>query len=151
MDDADEAADSDKAGHKRAVKYTHKALEERLNRLINLRKSKMAQITIHMNEIDKLKDNYENVEKVEQEVLTKLTKLYEEFMELNENIQELLLDEEKEDDQCIWFEPKSSKIREFVLATEQWIESVKDTNAAKIEDIEPGDNVSEVASAVRKN
>ncbi len=31
MDDADETADSDKAGHKRAVKYTHKALEERLN------------------------------------------------------------------------------------------------------------------------
>ncbi len=40
--------------HKRTVKYTHKALEERLNRLIHLRKSK---ITIHMNEIDKLKEN----------------------------------------------------------------------------------------------
>ncbi len=85
MDDADETADSDKAGHKRAVKYTHKALEERLNRLIHLRKSK---ITIHMNEIDKLK---ENDAKVEQEVLTKLTKLYQECMELNENIQEMFL------------------------------------------------------------
>ncbi len=85
MDDADETADSDKAGHKRAVKYTHKALEERLNRLIHFRKSK---ITIHMNEIDKLK---ENDAKVEQEVLTKLTKLYQECMELNENIQEMFL------------------------------------------------------------
>ncbi len=85
MDDADETADSDKAGHKRTVKYTHKALEERLNRLIHLRKSK---ITIHMNEIDKLK---ENDAKVEQEVLTKLTKLYQECMELNENIQEMFL------------------------------------------------------------
>ncbi len=84
MDDADETADSDKAGHKRAVKYTHKALEERLNRLIHLRKSK---ITIHMNEIE-LK---ENDAKVEQEVLTKLTKLYQECMELNENIQEMFL------------------------------------------------------------
>ncbi len=85
MDDADETADSDKAGHKRTVKYTHKALEEHLNRLIHLRKSK---ITIHMNEIDKLK---ENDAKVEQEVLTKLTKLYQECMELNENIQEMFL------------------------------------------------------------
>ncbi len=88
MDDADETADSDKAGHKRTVKYTHKALEERLNRLIHLRKSK---ITIHMNEIDKLKENDAQVEKVEQEVLTKLSKLYQECMELNENIQEMFL------------------------------------------------------------
>ncbi len=48
-------------------------------------------------------------------MLTKLTKLYQEFMELNENIQELLLDEEKEDDQRIWFEPKSSKSENLFL------------------------------------
>lgn len=150
MDDAEEIADSDKVGHKRAVKYTHKAQEERLNRLVNLRKSKMAQITIQMKEIDKLKENDENVEKIEQEVLTMLTKLYQEFIELNENTQELLLDDEKEDDQRIWFEPKSSKIRDFILATEQWIEHVKDASAAKNEEIEPGDSVSEVASATRK-
>ncbi|KAL0157129.1 hypothetical protein M9458_048375, partial [Cirrhinus mrigala] len=150
MDDADETADSDKDGHKRAVKYTHKALEARLNRQVNLRKAKMAQITIHMNEIDKLKENDENVEKIEQELLTQLNKLYQEFIELNDNVQELLLDEEKGDDQRIWFEPKSSKIGEFVLGTERWIEKVKDANAAKNEDVEPGDSVSEVASTVRK-
>lgn len=99
----------------------------------------MAQITIQMKEIDKLKENDENVEKIKQDVLTMLTKLYQELIELNENIQKHLLDDEKEDDLCIWFEPKSSKIRDFVLATKQWIEHVKDVSAAKNEDIEPGD------------
>ena len=40
--------------------------------------------------------------------------------------------------------------RRFVLATEQWIEHVKDESAAKIFALEPGDSISEGASAVRK-
>lgn len=150
MDDAEEIADPDKDGQKREPKYTQKALEERLNRLVNLRKSKMAQITIQMKEIDKLKENDENVEKIKQEVLSTLTKLYQEFIELNEKLQELLQDEEKEDDQRIWFEPKSSNIRDFILTTEQWIEHVRNASAAKNKEISPSDSVSEVASVVRK-
>lgn len=50
--------------------------------------------------------------------------------------------------QHVWFD--MTKIRDFVLATEQWIKHVKDESAAKNYDIEPGDSISEGDLAVRK-
>ena len=130
--------------HKRERKLTPKAMEEKLQRLISQRKSKMTQLVIKMKEIDNMKKNGEHVDKVEQEILHGFFKLYEEFTQLNDEVMQLLPADEVSKDQINWYEPKAASIKGFVFGTESWIKAQRDRLVVE-DEIGPQDSVSEVA------
>lgn len=128
---------------KREPKYTQRALEEKLHRLISHRKSKMAQITAKMKEIDNMKNNEEHFRNVEEEILPHFVTLYEELIMLNESVVKMLPTDEATSNQLDWYEPRAAAIKEFVLDTERWI---KKQRSKEMDDgVSPNDSVSMVS------
>lgn len=95
---------------KREPKYTEKALVEKLHRLISHRKTKMAQITAKMKEIDNMKNNEEHVSRVESEILPHFVTLYEELIMFNESVVQMLPTDEATSNQLTWYEPRATAI-----------------------------------------
>lgn len=148
--------------HKRTPKPTVKAMEEKLNRLRNERKKKLAQLIRKRKEIETLKKDKVNDQLIKDEVLFIFGKFFGEFKELNVEILPLLDDKDREDDQTNWYIPNCVDLEDFVQETEDWIERVRiaSTTEAKADldtdenddddDVQPSDSISEVISRTTK-
>lgn len=140
--------------HKRELKPTEKAKEERLHRLNGLRRAKLGQLTKKVNELKRLKENDSNVDKVEEEILNDFAKLYGEFNDINKEFVTLLPEEEASEDQQHWFNPKSANIEQFVRITEKWIKGVREGTkedheeeaCSSEDDIRPEDSASRASN-----
>lgn len=129
---------------RRERKLTPKAVEEKLQRHISQRKSKMTQLITKMKEIDNIKENGDYVDYVEQELQYSFYKLFEEFTQLNNEVRQLLPAEEVSKDQINWYEPKAASIKGFVFGTESWLKEQRE-KLVEEDEIGPQDSVSEVA------
>nr|XP_049612597.1 uncharacterized protein LOC125990036 isoform X1 [Syngnathus scovelli] len=134
---------------KREPKYTQKALEEKLQRLIGQRRAKMAHITAKMKEMDNMKNNEEHVDKRESETLQSFYKLHEEFILLNNNIVQMLPEDEADTDQRDWYESKAATIKQFLHETEGWIQERK-RSVHNEEEVAPYDSISVIADLRRQ-
>lgn len=110
---------------KRRIKLTPKALEEKLDKQMNLRKRALARLASKAEEIEKLMKNDSNALIVEKDHLCDYSKLLNEFIEVNNVISELLSEDERKADQQYWSEPNLTKYEHFLTKLEQWIIKAK--------------------------
>lgn len=89
---------------KRKIKLTTKALEEKLNKQMNLRKRVLARLVSKAEEIENLMRNDSNALLVEKDHLSDYSKFLNEFTEVNNTVSELLSDDERKADQQYWSE-----------------------------------------------
>jgi len=116
---------------KRAPKPTEKAKEEKIKRLKGERKGKLIQLTKQKNDLDKLKEDENNVHLIKDEALLVFEKYFGEYERLNEELCELLDLEEKQIDQET-FENRYSGFKQFLHETNEWIaDVVKDPQEAE--------------------
>ncbi|KAK0150019.1 hypothetical protein N1851_009254 [Merluccius polli] len=128
MADHERAETDGNAGkdHKRAVKYTAKAIEEKLHKQMNARKRTLSRLTNKMKNIESLMENYDTAYIVEKDHLSDYSKLLSEFIQANNAICLLLQDDdEREADQLYWFLPNLVKCQSFLAKTEKWIVHVR--------------------------
>lgn len=131
-------------GHKRAIKYTAKGLEEHQSRQINARRTKLSQITSKTNKLKGLMQLNENPDIVD-EHLMECSKLIKDFLLINEDVLMLLSDEEKDADQTVWFKPKLDQMNKFMCEVERWLTAARQQSQ---EDVGPEDSASMAGSSV---
>lgn len=110
---------------KRKIKLTPKALEEKLDKLMKLRKGVLARLVSKAEEIENLMSSDANALVVEKDHLREYSKLLNEFIEVNNAVSELLSEEERKADHQYWSEPNLNKYENFLTTLEQWIIEVK--------------------------
>lgn len=110
---------------KRRIKLTPKALEEKLEKNMTLRKRVLARLVSKAEEIKRLMSDDSNAHVVEKDHLREYSKLLNEFIEVNNTISELLSEDERTADQQYWSEPNLTKYENFLTTLEQWIIEVK--------------------------
>lgn len=144
---------------KREPKPTAKAMEEKIKRLRNERKGKLALLT-RKKEIEILMTDKNNAEVVKEEVLFIFEKFFGEFKALNTEILPLLEEDDKQEDQCNWYLPKCLEFEDFTQKTESWIEMALthckgevcgDVDDETHDDVQPSDSISEVIGQTRRN
>lgn len=84
---------------KRAPKPTERAVEEKIRRLKDERKGKLAQLTKQRNDIETWKEDEGNVETLKWENMPKLERCFGEYKRLNEELCEIMSEDEQETDQ----------------------------------------------------
>lgn len=132
---------------------TDKAVEEKRNKLVQLRRSKLAQLSGKANEIEHLMDDDANVSTVKQKLRIDYQELVREFGERNYALQQFMPDEDFTNDHLSWYEPKASEINIFVAKVERWMQKVEErAKQAKLcdEEVKPTDSVSTILSATSR-
>lgn len=94
--------------------------ERQLFKLIGTRRGKLGALTRQRNEINALSEAGDTTEEVEQQ-LRDFIRYLQEFEKLQESVQSLLSDEEKEHDPNDWYEPKMSQFKKFLMGVEFWL------------------------------
>lgn len=136
----------------RSRRLTEKALEEKLQRNIALRRRKLGALTSKINEVETMMNDAQNLQSVKDVMENYFQIALSEFSCLNNEVASLLPEDEKIFDQDKWFEPKMASIKEFMKATKRWIAAVHETPLQKQYDVEvdlqetvkPNDSVSQV-------
>lgn len=148
---------------KRQIKLTTKALEDKLDKQMKLRKRVLAHLVSKAEEIENLMINDSNALLVEKDHLSDYSKYLNEFIEVNNAVSELLSDDERKADQQYWSEPSLTKYENFLTKLELWIiearrhakaiseqESIMKDGAmtrqseSAVEDVNPDDSASAV-------
>lgn len=114
--------------HKRAPKPTEKALEEKLHRIIGLRRAKLSALTSNIKTLERLMNDDENLQNVHDLMQLDFAQLLAEFNDLNVQVQDLLSEDERIADQQNWFQPKMDSVNIFRNKTENWIAAVAEKN-----------------------
>lgn len=142
----------------RAVKITPKAMEERLQRIINLRKAKLAKLTGTVKQVRQLMENECDTSLTEVTQLMKdFNERFGEFCGLNTNVKEVLQQMPEEDltkDQENWFEPKADSFKAFAETASAWIDkmAMRAVEAEKCnEDVDPSDSISNASVSKRSD
>lgn len=138
---------------KRQAKPTVKALEDALQRKIGSRKAALGQLTVKKNELLQLMDDDSNVEVVENKLTGEFNELFGEFCELNTSVKGLFLqcslEDDMNNDQQDWFEPKADSFKGFTEQVDGWIKDVqkRKEEAKKVDEtVKPSDSISVAAS-----
>ena len=129
---------------KRKIKLTSKALEEKLDTKMRVRKRVLARLVSKAEEIENLMKNDSNAFLVEKDHLSDYSKFLYEFIEANEVVSELLQDEEREADQLHWSKPNLPKLKSFLAQIEQWIVEARQHAETVTEQVDPDDSASTV-------
>ena len=109
-----------------------------LIKAIASRRGKLGVLTHKNNEINALLEIGESKENVRKHAEA-LNKYLEEFIELQNTVQNLLSsEEEKEADNTDWFEPKLGLFKEFINGINKWMDKVETTE--EVEDEEENNN-----------
>ncbi|KAL7878886.1 hypothetical protein AOLI_G00098600 [Acnodon oligacanthus] len=148
-----ESADSTTAAGSRKIKLTAKANDERLQRVVSAKKSKLGQLTSRMNQMVQLMDEGDdgNLQIVQTMLAVQFNKLFGEFCELNTTVKALLQqisEDEMNEDQDKWFEPRANTFEDFLERAKVWMKEVhlRITESEKHnEEVEPSDSVSAVS------
>ena len=137
--------------------------ERTLFKLIGTRRGRLGVLTRKRNEIAALMEAGDTREEVQESVL-KFLRFFKGFIELQETIQALLPEDEKEHDQNEWFEPKAAHFREFLDGVQLWImeaeateqnvevvavelgQGADDVHTECAESVSPHDSVSQAAA-----
>lgn len=114
----------EQSGEKRTIKMTEKALEETKTKLINARKYKLSQISGMINHLDELMQTDENADIVKNKVRVDYDRLHQEFCEINTRLSKYMGEQDYEEDQRIWFEPKNKHMTDYFWKCEQWMKNV---------------------------
>lgn len=122
---------------RRKVKLTSKALEEKLEKRMKVRKRVLTRLVSKAEEIENLMKNDANAYLVEKDNLSDYSKFLNEFIEANNAVSELLPDDEKEADQLYWRELNLTKFENFLAKIEQWIVEVRQQAEAVTEHATP--------------
>ena len=101
----------------RTRRLTEKALEEKLQKNIALRRRKLGALTSKINELEKMMSDTQNVHKVKDVMENDFPLSLNELYCLNKEVASLLPEDEKTFDQEQWFESKMASIKEFMKAT----------------------------------
>lgn len=131
---------------KRAPKPTERAVEEKIQRLKDERRGKLAQLTKQRNNIETLKQDECNVDIIKEETLLKFERCFGEYKRLNEELCELLSEDDQKVDQET-YESRHGELKAFIQETNKWIASVKRDSQDEEDDVRPHDSVS-VANSV---
>lgn len=137
---------------KRPVKLTEKATEEKLFRLLGTRRGVLSRLTTLRREVAGLITLADNLPTVQEIMNEEFNPAFQQFIEITEQLGDLLPEDEKEADLNNWFEPKMIVIRQFTEETKKWIEqetlSLQQTNQENQaeEEIDPDDSVSQVSN-----
>lgn len=107
----------------RSHKLTEKALEERLQRCIALRRRTLGILTSKRKELESMMSDAQNLHRVKNMMENDFATSLNEFNRLNNEVANLLTEDEKTADQEIWFEPKMAAIKGFMKTTKNWIAS----------------------------
>lgn len=110
-------------GKGRSHKLTEKALEERLQRCIALRRRTLGILTSKRKELESMMSDAQNLHRVKNMMENDFATSLNEFNRLNNEVANLLTEDEKTADQEIWFEPKMAAIKGFMKTTKNWIAS----------------------------
>ncbi|KAL4009499.1 hypothetical protein ACER0C_003351 [Sarotherodon galilaeus] len=142
----------------RAVKITPQAMEERLQRVVNLRKAKLAKLTGTVKQVRQLMENECDASLAEATHLMKdFNERFGEFCDLNTNVKEVLQQMPEEDltkDQEKWFEPKADSFKAFAETASAWIDkmAMRAVEAEKCnEDVDPSDSISNASVSKRSD
>ncbi|CAI5649405.1 unnamed protein product [Oreochromis niloticus] len=142
----------------RAVKITPKAMEEKLQRVVNLRKAKLAKLTGTVKQVRQLMENECDASLAEATQLMKdFNERFGEFCDLNTNVKEVLQQMPEEDltkDQEKWFEPKADSFKAFAETASAWIDkmAMRAVEAEKCnEDVNPSDSISNASVSKRSD
>ncbi|KAL3987991.1 21S rRNA GM methyltransferase [Sarotherodon galilaeus] len=142
----------------RAVKITPKAMGERLQRVVNLRKAKLAKLTGTVKQVRQLMENECDASLTEATQLMKdFNERFGEFCGLNTNVKEVLQQMPEEDltkDQEKWFEPKADSFKAFAETASAWIDkmAMRAVEAEKCnEDLDPSDSISNASVSKRSD
>lgn len=133
---------------KRPIKMTEKAKEERLQRLLQSRKAKLAQLTSKSKEIEQLMDDSAHIDIVRTKLETEYKHLYKDFCQLNHAVEEYMSDEDYAKDQHTWFEPRVSSCERFINAVNRWMKQVAENAEQAIQcdlEVNPDDSISTVS------
>ena len=136
----------------RSRKLTEKALQEKLQRHIALRKHNLGALTSKIRDVKTMKSYAQNLQRVKEVMENDFALNLHEFSRLNSEVANLLADDEKIHDQKKWFEPKMASITNFMKETKKWIADVHESVLQKEKDedvdpqdtVEPNDSVSQV-------
>lgn len=142
---------------KRSHKLTEKALEERLQRCIALRRRTLGTLTRKIRELETMMSDAQHLQRVKHLMENYFAMSTHEFNCLNNEVANLLTEDEKTIDQENWFEPKMATIRRFMKTTRNWIATehelilpvekiLQEENVVDYlqETVEPNDRVSQV-------
>lgn len=122
MEDDSANANVDTAiSQRRAPKPTESAKEDKLLRLRNRRQGKLSLLTRKMHDIQGMKAVEDNVEIIKTEMSHSFHRILCEFKDANDEVIQNLPEEEREDDQSNWYDPKCEVFEKFMAETEQWI------------------------------
>ncbi len=88
----------------RSHKLTEKALEERLQRCIALRRRSLGTLTSKKKELESMMSDAQNLQRVKNITENDFATSLNEFNRLNNEVANLLTEDEKTVDQEIWFE-----------------------------------------------
>ncbi|XP_025763461.1 uncharacterized protein LOC112847046 isoform X2 [Oreochromis niloticus] len=142
----------------RVVKITPKAMEEKLQRVVNLRKAKLAKLTGTVKQVRQLMENECDASLAEATQLMKdFNERFGEFCDLNTNVKEVLQQMPEEDltkDQEKWFEPKADSFKAFAETASAWIDkmAMRAVEAEKCnEDVNPSDSISNASVSKRSD
>lgn len=117
-----ETVGTDESDTKRTVKLTEKAIEEKLHRLLGTRRGYLSRLTTLRREVTSLITLADNLPTVKEIMQDEFNPVLQDFIEITEQVGELLPEDEKEADINNWFEPKMIVIRQFTEETENWME-----------------------------
>ena len=138
----------------RSRKLTEKALEDKLQKYIALRRRKLGTLTSTIREFEILMRDAGNVQNVQDAMEKDFAELVGEFRSLNSEVANLLSEDERTCDQDNWFEVKMAPIREFMKETKRWIAAVHEsTSVLPMENVQQKefDMVDSLQEAVRPN
>lgn len=107
-------------------KMTFKAMEETKNKLIQQRRSKLAQLTGKMREIEQIQDCDDNLRHIRHRLRADYQELYKDFEEKNDALKQFMTEEEFKEDQLWWNEPVTHEANLFIAETEKWIEMAEE-------------------------
>ncbi len=147
MDDSTKTTE-DCTSTKRQIKMTEKAKEEKLLRLVQLRKAKLAQLTSKSKEIEQLMDDAAHVDTVRTKLETEYKDLYKDFCQLNHTIEEFMSEEDYAKDQHTWFEPRACSCERFISAVNKWMKQVAENAEQAVQcdlEINPDDSITSVS------
>ena len=113
----------------RSRKLIEKALEDKLQKYIALRRRKLGTLTSTIREFEILMRDARNVQNVQDAMEKDFAELVGEFRSLNSEVANLLREDERTCDQDNWFEVKMAPIREFMKETKRWIAAVHESTS----------------------
>lgn len=136
----------------RSRKLTEKALQEKLQRPIALRKHSFGVLTSKIRDVETMRSDAQNLERVKEVMENDFALNLHKFSRLNNEVVNILAEDEKIYDQEKWFEPKMASITKFMKETKKWIADVHESvlqreneeNVDPQETVKTSDSVSQV-------